>query len=236
MKKIGINPSERINEYNKYVGMVYKPIQTEQQEIPQIASLLSGEHDSPLIPKPKVKQKEEPVEEEIELNSIDNVLKDVPYNNETVVEAPAEVASTSSYDSLKALIKKNESGSKGYAAYNPNTGYNGSKGSGAWGAYQFIWSKHKDPIKKITGISDPEDFLNSPEAQETYFDYYLNNELLPSMLKFKEKYPASGLTDEQIIEGMHFRGPAGFNKQYREGTFYQQTESNNPSVAARLKL
>lgn len=242
MRKIGFNSIDKIGEYNRYQGMVYEPISQIEPKEPKAFSLLSGSASTPLATKTNTNTEiVTPKEEEYELNSINSLLKGiketaVPSKVETTTTTPIS-ESSSDMASFRDLIKVKESGNN-YKAHNNRTGYNGTAGSGAWGAYQFIWSKHKDAIKKLLNIERPEDFLNDSEAQDKYFDYWVDTTLVPAMESFKQKYPNNGLTDNQILEGMHFRGPSDFIRQYREGTFdkVNPTEQGNPSIAARLGL
>lgn len=121
-----------------------------------------------------------------------------------------------------------------YGAVFARTNRNGTVGSGAWGRYQMIWSIFKDDIKRVTGVTNPVNFLKNPEAQDKFFLHYYNTTLLPGMRKFKKKNPNSGLTDLQIIEGLHFQGTDGFNKAYDNKEFSTKKIGLNPTIATRL--
>ena len=60
--------------------------------------------------------------------------------------------------------------------------------SSAKGRYQFIWSIHKDDINKVTGVKSANEFLNSPQAQDKYFQYWDKNTLTPTARKYISKF------------------------------------------------
>lgn len=143
------------------------------------------------------------------------------------------------FEKIKTRIRSKESNMspEAYGMVYKNTNH-GKPGSGAWGAYQFIWHWHGDKIKNITGVKTPEEFLKSPEAQEKYFEYHYDTFLRPQTEVFKMRFPNSGLTDEQIIEGLHFRGAngkGGMFEIFEKGLQDEKLESNNPTLNQRLK-
>lgn len=139
---------------------------------------------------------------------------------------------------LKNEIAKVESdGLGGYKAYNPGGG-----GEGAVGKYQFRWNLWKDDIGKVTNIKDKQQFLNSPQAQEDFFDYYQKNTLLPQMKQIRKEFPNLEFSDTDIMKLLHFRGigkkdenDGGLRSQLRNGKLTSKIESNNMSAAGYLK-
>ena len=88
--------------------------------------------------------------------------------------------------------------------------------SSAAGKYQFLWNTHKDKIKDLTGISSKEQFLNSPDAQEAYFDYWDNNVLTPEAMKLKKDFNLQ-LPLDKIKAAVHQAGVAGARKYFSKG-------------------
>lgn len=182
-------------------------------------------------------------------NVIDYVNKDSPMID-TPTEAPkakvdeAPKANNDLPDDLYGKVRQRilsketpYKGEKAYKTVNMLTD-NGKPGSGAWGAFQFIWKWHKPTIEIATGYTKPEDFLNDADAQEKYFKYHYDTVLKPYANLFKKQFPESGLTDEQIMDGIHFRGPhgdTGFFEIYRRGELDKKMEGNNPTLAERLQ-
>lgn len=110
-----------------------------------------------------------------------------------------------------------------------------SSNSSATGKYQFIWSIHKDKIKKITGIDSQEAFRNSPEAQEAYYSYYKEKELLPAVTRFSAiKKDLPGITDEQIMAAYHFAGPGNLSKAIKNKSYNQPLDANGTSIMSYL--
>ena len=101
------------------------------------------------------------------------------------------------------------------------------------GKYQFIWNIHKNDIKKITGISDPDKFRYSPEAQEAYMDWFRDNKLLPEATKLKQKYQLPLLL-EQTMAMIHLEGAAGLEKKIKSGTLNSSTYAGNFKNASPL--
>jgi len=94
------------------------------------------------------------------------------------------------------------------------------------GKYQFIWNTHKSNIKKITGIDSIEDFRNNPQAQETFMDWFIQNDLLPGATELKQKYQLP-YTIEQIMAGIHLEGKAGLEKKIKSNTLNTSTMAKN---------
>jgi hypothetical protein len=124
------------------------------------------------------------------------------------------------------FLSERESGGN-YGAMSPN--------SSATGKYQFIWSIHKDKIKKLTGIDSQEAFLKSPEAQEAYYNYYKESELIPAIKKFSAiKNDLVGITDEQIMAAYHFAGPGNLAKAIKNKTYNQPLDANGTSIMSYI--
>lgn len=104
--------------------------------------------------------------------------------------------------------------------------------SSAVGKYQFLWNDHQQGIKKVTGIKDKESFRKSPEAQEKYFDWYVNN-ILPDQLERVRGYNKQGLTTEELVALLHFKGETGTKKWLESGV--DETTKNNLSISEYLK-
>jgi hypothetical protein len=88
--------------------------------------------------------------------------------------------------------------------------------SSAAGKYQFLWNTHKDKIKELTGVSTKQQFLNNPEAQEAYFNYWDDNILTPEALKLKQQYNLE-LPLNKIKAAIHQAGPVGARKYFSRG-------------------
>ena len=88
--------------------------------------------------------------------------------------------------------------------------------SSAAGKYQFLWNTHKDKIRELTGVSSKEQFLNSPDAQEAYFDYWDNNVLTPEAMKLKKDFNLQ-LPLDKIKAAVHQAGVAGARKYFSKG-------------------
>lgn len=98
--------------------------------------------------------------------------------------------------------------------------------SSALGKYQFVWSQHKDAIKRITGVSAPDDFRHNPEAQEKYMDWHIANQLTPMATKLKQKYNLP-YSLNQIMAMIHLEGEAGLEKKIKSGTMNTSTLADN---------
>lgn len=101
------------------------------------------------------------------------------------------------------------------------------------GKYQFIWNIHKNDIKKVTGISDPDKFRYSPEAQEAFMNWFRDNKLLPEATKLKQKYQLP-LSLEQTMAMIHLEGLAGLEKKIKSGTLNSSTYAGNFKNASPL--
>ncbi|HMT55201.1 MAG TPA: hypothetical protein PKC06_18245, partial [Saprospiraceae bacterium] len=84
--------------------------------------------------------------------------------------------------------------------------------SSAIGKYQIVWDLHKNDIKKVTGVSDPEVFRRNPKAQESFMDWFRDNRLLPQATQVKQKYQVP-MSIEQIMAGIHLEGMGSEKKK-----------------------
>lgn len=124
--------------------------------------------------------------------------------------------------SLEDQIAKVESGGK----YNIE-----NKTSSAVGKYQFLWNTWGPSISKVTGVKSKQDFKNNPEAQEKFFAWYKQNELLPGVAKLRQ-YNTKGLTDDQLAKLIHFKGLGGAKTWLTTGQ--DLTSANNMSIPKYL--
>lgn len=117
-------------------------------------------------------------------------------------------------------IVANESGGN-YKAVNPN--------SSAAGKYQFLWNTWKDKIKRVTGVNSKQEFLNNPDAQDSFYnDYYVPNELMPAVTRLKKR--GTDLSTEQLAKLVHFRGEQGAS-DYLQGKVSDKPETYNSSIS-----
>jgi hypothetical protein len=239
-------PEDKINTYKKYENMIYKPIaidnivdnnviKTLNSNLGQMLSTdFNKDYKNDLITNQPISEetvakttKDEKFKFEVLPGKTIDKLK--AYTKEITPDADGY-----SFEDLRNHIKMKESNNN-YRAFNKYTGKNGTVGSGAWGAYQFIWGEHKDKIKQKLGIDKPSEFLNNDKIQDDYFRIWYYDVLVPAASDFMKRNPNSKLNFGQIVEGMHFAGVAGFNKKYREGKMDQKLGSNNPSINERIK-
>ncbi len=233
MNDIVEDPQAKIKKYNERINA--------RDQAPLMNALSSI--DSPLLNKLGRDYK-------TDTNIIDYVNSPKAVDDRPVVAKPPVVEEPkgdagryaeggSGLEDMKRHIMLKETSTTGpaaYAALNMNTN-NGKPGSGAWGGYQFVWHWHGDKIKEITGVKSPEEFLKSPDAQDKYFKYHYDTLLKPYTRLFKDQYPDSGLTDVQIMDGLHFRGAHGKNSLfdiYSKGLQNTKLEGNNPTLMDRL--
>jgi hypothetical protein len=126
---------------------------------------------------------------------------------------PAETNFKSASISLKEQIATRESGGD-YRALPKKK--DGSLASSAAGKYQFLWNQHKDTIRTVTGVDSKQAFLDTPDAQEKYFDYWNANTLTPYAQKIKQQYNPKQSVD-QIKMMIHFAGPKGAMDYFGKG-------------------
>jgi len=129
---------------------------------------------------------------------------------------------------LKDQIAAIESDGGNYKAYNSKGG-----GEGAVGKYQFRWTTWKPDIKKVTGISTKEEFMNNPEAQEQYFDHFERTVLRPQARQLKRQFPDTTYDDTQLAKLVHFQGLQGARNFLAGGS--DKPQSFNVPISTYLK-
>lgn len=253
MNYLNPSPDQKLNNYFDFSSTIYKPVTSTKTNNNNILDLLKGTSNNPLIPETVNtnivagdlnNSKEESTESygindyvsTVNLDFLNAPEQPDPNNYDAVREhnllSPQR---GTEYERLRRRIGHHESGMN-YNAVNRKTGKNGTAGSGAWGAYQYVWTpaRAKD-IKRVTGITNPQDFLKNPEAQEKYFEYQYSNWLLPGLKTVKSLFPDIQLSDTDIMQAIHFRGLNGLIKILRRGQLNTKLESNNPTVMEMLE-
>lgn len=188
--------------------------------------------DTPVAATKPVEQEEEPKEapEEVSTSTkdIDEGDTSIPFKSSAErlaylmtddSNAPQGVNVDNPYDNSKSSpsfaqsIADRESNGK-YTAFNPQGG-----GEGAVGKYQFRWNLHKDDIRSVTGVKSKEDFLNNPYAQEKYFKNWDEKVLTPAANNLLPiaQLKNSNITLDDVKRQIHFAGPAGAAKYYKQG-------------------
>jgi len=123
-------------------------------------------------------------------------------------------------NSLTDEIVANESGGN-YKALNPH--------SSASGKYQFLWNTWGDKISKVTGVKSKQEFLNNPEAQDTFYnEYYVPNEMMPAVKRLKKYAP--DLSEKQLAKLYHYQGEGGA-KKYLLGQAPDVQQSYNAPIS-----
>lgn len=129
-------------------------------------------------------------------------------------------------NSSSNIVNKESGGN--YKAFNSAGG-----GEGAVGKYQFRWGLHKPKIRAFAGNPNltAEQFMNSPELQDAFFEqYWKPNELAPSVNRLKRAGVAKGFTDDELSSLVHFRGEQGAI-DYLTGKVGDKPESYNMSIS-----
>lgn len=114
-----------------------------------------------------------------------------------------------------------------HKAFNPAGG-----GEGAVGKYQFRWNLWKDKIATVTGVKDKNAFLNDPGAQENFYSWYEQHELMPAASRIKV-YNNSKYSDDQLARLVHFKGEAGAKEWLTKGI--DRTQAGNMPIDKYLK-
>lgn len=123
--------------------------------------------------------------------------------------------------SFKERIGNVESKSSGgYNAYNSSTG--------ATGKYQFLPKYFRESVKRLFNISWSE-FARCPECQERLMDYHINTNLVPSANKLERQFPNSGLSKDQLMALVHFKGEGGARKELSNPHLLNQSTKINMS-------
>ena len=166
-----------------------------------------------------------PIVNPLEFTDNSSMVNNVPIIDNTRVAPPIiplDVRNninnqTENDSSLKEMIAAKESkGKGGYKALPWLDKAHTKLASSAAGKYQFLWEQHKPDIKKVTGVKTKEDFLNSPDAQEEFFDYWDQNTLTPWANKIKYQLNIN-LPINDIKAAIHFSGPKGAWKYFSKG-------------------
>jgi len=84
-----------------------------------------------------------------------------------------------------------------------------NKETNALGKYQYLWGHHGNQIQKVTGVTSMEDFINSPEAQEKYHAYNMENHVIPKAEKYQQTYTMLNAPTEAFMGLIHFLGSGG---------------------------
>lgn len=138
------------------------------------------------------------------------------------------ISNQGSSDLRTMLANRESKGSGGYQAQ--------SKNSSAVGKYQFLWDTHGPTIQKVTGVKNKGEFLNNPDAQERYFDYYLENDLNKSFNRFahdlKRDFP--GVSDDKIKAMIHFAGSGNIEKAIRDKSYDKPLDANGASIKSYI--
>jgi hypothetical protein len=121
------------------------------------------------------------------------------------------------------IIQKESGGN--YKATNPN--------SSAAGKYQFLWNTWGNKIADFTGVQSKQEFLNNPQAQDSFYnDYYLPQELLPAVKRLKSK--GFNMDTDTLAKLVHFRGEQGAY-DYLTGRVGDKPENYNMSISQYIK-
>lgn len=137
-------------------------------------------------------------------------------------EAPKSSNSSIDTQSLADDISKIESQGN-YRATNPS--------SSAAGKYQFLYDTFGDDIQRVTGVKSKREFLHNPEAQEKFFQYHVENNLLPAVEKLKS-LNKQGYSDSQLAKLVHFKGEQGAIDFLSEGA--DETKKHNISIPSYI--
>lgn len=103
-----------------------------------------------------------------------------------------------------------------------------NKNSSAAGKYQFLYNTWKGKIQQITGIASKTDFLNNPKAQEKFFQWYTDNEVLPQAKKLQKEAAKKGFSLSEVAKLIHFRGATGAKNLLKwDSEKYKTRDSKN---------
>jgi hypothetical protein len=151
------------------------------------------------------------------LYTLPNVQRDNTRVAPPIIPVNVRQSFTQSNDNtnIKDLIATQESGGDYKALPWLNKAHT-KLASSAAGKYQFLWEAHKDDIQKVTGVKTKQDFLNNPNAQEEFFDYWDNTTLTPWANKIKSQLNIQ-LPINKIKAAIHFSGPKGAWNYFSKG-------------------
>ena len=166
-----------------------------------------------------------PIANPIEFRNSSSMVNDVPISDNTRVDSttvsknvkdlPNEINQNKDNRTLKEMISAKES-SGDYTALPWMDKAHTKLASSAAGKYQFLWNQHKNDIKEVTGVKTKQEFLNNPDAQEEFFDYWDKTTLTPWANKIKSKLDVN-LPINKIKAAIHFSGPAGAWDYFTKG-------------------
>lgn len=249
MTPLHITPDQKLQNYFDFQQVVYQPL--EQTATANKVFDLGNTSISPLTGRKytpsEMKKPVETVAKEVastEESKKEDPVTFVTYMNKySNVDNRGNITSRPTYESpvsptegsLLELSKKGIGGAEStnnYKAHRWDTGKNGTKGSGAWGKYQFIAKWHKDNIKKVTG-KNMDDFLKSPDSQERYYEWHFENTLLPQLQKLRQEGLGGNLTDLEIVGGLHFAGLDKMRKALSNNQLSAKL-NNNPSIRKHI--
>ena len=163
-----------------------------------------------------------PIVNPLEFRDNSYMVNNVPIIDNTRVVVPKiqtkeYVESKKDDKSLKEMIAERESkGRGGYQALPWKDKAHTKLASSAAGKYQFLWNTHKKDIQNITGVKTKQDFLNNPDAQEEFFDYWDENILTPWANKIKSQLKLN-IPINNIKAQIHFSGPKGAMDWFSKG-------------------
>jgi len=153
--------------------------------------------------------------------------------------------STGSYGSGEDLL--NSSNVIDRIAYNESRGRYDvvNTQTNTYGKYQFMEKYWADQIKNFMGLPQKtssrevmETFKNSPESQDKFMNHVVNDIYMPRVVRLRSTARQYGLTDDDVIKLMHYRGVGEAEKMIRNGNFSvsreEQIKYKNPTVAAYL--
>ena len=220
---------------------VFNPLQQEQIEFPDtkpkgIASYTVPEYKTlDYTSQPIINEADQLEIQKAQLNGAPKSIAVILKKAKEDIAAQPVVSTSGNTAGFAQSIANVESDGGNYKAFNPAGG-----GEGAVGKYQFRWTTWKKDIGKHTGITNKEDFMNNPQAQEDYFKYYTQTTLKPQLASIKKEYPNSGFTDDELLKLLHFRGPGnkegttGLRKLLKYGGLDTKEESYNMSARGYL--
>jgi hypothetical protein len=163
-----------------------------------------------------------PIVDNLKVNKINPIIND-------------EKNESNNLTSLKQMIADKESkGAGGYKALPWIDKGHTKLASSAAGKYQFLWKQHKSDIQKVTGIKTKEDFLNNPQAQENFFDYWDKTTLTPWANKIKSQLNVN-IPIEKIKMAVHFSGGKGAWDYFSKGKLTKDVFGSTQLTYANLK-
>lgn len=163
-------------------------------------------------------------EEELEDDEIEEVSEWFTPDFKQALEESRYKTRSKSFRNFTDDIVSKESGGN-YKATNPN--------SSAAGKYQFLWNTWGNKIADFTGVQSKQEFLNNPQAQDSFYnDYYLPQELLPAVKRLKSK--GFDMDTDTLAKLVHFRGEKGAY-DYLTGRVGDKPESYNMSISQYIK-